>query len=252
MSRNPVRKQANLNYKDDIQLFESKHFISVANQYQKRSHIIIRARRDMEKSIPNILEDFDDDMKTEFWHMVQQVVADTQKPSMLCHHFGGWRSADHFHVHIVLKKREFAEYVAKKANNMDNLQQIIDLISNKSEQLVRRHLEEFKKPEIEEIKKNGPERFDEEHVEFSDDFDEYRVELDKEYPWIKFIRKVPPKYSQDQREIPGQLQHYRQECFSRMYLYATEIANLTSVFFIFLFTNFSLEFGLSLQVIRSV
>lgn len=233
MSRNFVQKRARLDYKDDIQIFESTHFIGVANQFQRRSHLIIRARRELENSISKNLEDFDSDMKTEFWHMVQQFVADTKKPSMLCHHYGEWRSAPHFHVHIVLKKRDFAEYAANKANNKDNLQQIIDLISKKSEQLVRRHLEEYKRPEIEEIKNDRPDEFDEDHPQFRDEYGEYRVELDKEYPWIKFIRKVPPKYSQDPREIPVQLQHYRQECFSTMYKYANEVANLSSVFFYF-------------------
>lgn len=253
MSRNSYNRQQRLDYKNDIQLFESTHFIAVANQYQRRSHLIIRARREMEDSVSNNLEDFDDETKTEFWHMVQQIVADTKKPSMLCHHYGGWRSANHFHVHIVFQKRDFAEYVARKANNMDDLQHIIDLISKKSEQLVKRHLEEFKKPEVEEIKNDRPDEFDEDHVPFKDEYGEYRVELDNEYPWIKFIRKVQPKYSSDQREVIAQLQKYRQECFSTMYSYATEVANLSSVFFsFFFFTNFSFEFGLSLQGMYSI
>lgn len=253
MSRNQPQKQSRLDYKNDIQLFESTHFIGIANQYQRRSHLIIRARRELEDSISNNLEDFDKDTKTEFWHMVQQVVADTKKPSMLCHHYGGWRSASHFHVHIVLTKRDFAEYVAKKANNQDNLQHIIDLISKKSEQLVKRHLEEYKRPEIDEIKNDRPDEFDEDHEPFKDEYGEYRVELDRDYPWIKFIRKVPPEYSKDQREVPAQLQHYRQECFSTMYSYATEVANLTSVFFTFFsLLTFSFEFGLNSQVTHSI
>lgn len=243
MNRQPEKQ---LNYRKDILLFDSEHFIAVANQFQKRSHLIIRAARNQENSISNILENFGIQLATEFWHIVQQVVADTKKPSMLCHHFGEWRSAKHFHVHIVMNKRDFADYVAKKAGNQGDIPTIIQLISDQSQKLVNRHLTEFKAPEIEQIKNTRPETFGDDH-QFLNEYGDYRVELDRDYPWIKFIPKVPLTYSSDPKEIQNQLRRYRQDCFSTMYIYAQEVAQLENVrFYVFRTSNTtSLEYGLN-------
>ena len=243
MNRPYKKRGPILNYKDDIQLFESQHFISVTNSFQKRSHLIIRSRRDLEDKIPNILEELNDQMKDEFWHMVQQIVADVQRPAMLCHHFGNWRSAPHFHIHIFLQKRDFAKYTAFKENHPEKEKQIIDLISEKNKFLVERHLNEFKKPEIEELKKN-PIHFEPHNLE--NEYMEYKIELDKEYPWVKFIPKVQPKYSRDPHQIQKELRENRQNCFSAMYRFAKE-KNFKGVLFFILefFLTYSLEFGLN-------
>ncbi|OHT06589.1 hypothetical protein TRFO_25332 [Tritrichomonas foetus] len=235
MDRRNQGRQPRLDYKNDTILFESEHFISIANPFQKRAHLIIRAKRDADKSFQNNLEDFDDPLKDEFWHIVQQTVAETKKPSMICHHFGGWRSADHFHVHIVLKKRDFADYVSKRTNHPENEQKIIDLISQKSEQLVNRHLNEFKAQEIKDLKSSleaNRNKFT--HEKFEDDeFGGFRIELDRDYPWIKFIPVEQPQYSRDPKEVQKQLKEYRQKCFSAMFLFAEQVACLKDVFFLF-------------------
>ena len=173
---------------------------------------MIRTHRDAEDTTNN-LNNFPLEMKQEFWHLCQKVVADCRIPSILCHHFGEWRSAGHFHVHIVTKKTDFAKYTASKVSDA-GYDAILAKLESKEKFLIKRHLNEFKAPEVADLKKNPPER--DERNFCSGEWKDFRVELDPVYPWVKFIPKEAQVFSSDQREIQKQLETYREQAFSQM------------------------------------
>ena len=212
-----MSKRGVLDYRNDCILFESTNFIALTNAFQGRSHFMIRTQRD-NTSLSNDLDDFSDDVKQEFWHLVQKVVADSKVPSLLCHHFGTWRSADHFHVHLVTRKEDFAKYTASKVKNGD-YQQIMNKLDSKEGFLIKRHLEEFKRTEIADIRKNPPKLIAEKKC--PDEWGDFKVELDEVYPWVKFIPKTPQVFSRDTRVVLEELRKYRDEAFTQMHMFAS-------------------------------
>lgn len=214
-----MNKRGVLQYSEDYILFESEHFISIVNAKQKRAHIIVRSKRELPAdAISNNLEYFSEENKREFWHLVQKVVADARVPSYLCHHFGKWRSADHFHVHIVCNKNDFGNYVERKTQISS--ESVVKMINDKEKYLIRRHINEFKMPEIKEIREKYINMTVGDEEIAPSEWGGYRVELDSTYPLIKFIPKSPIKYSKDPREIQKELEYYRNDCFSKMFTLA--------------------------------
>ena len=232
------QKKNTLQYSEDCLLFESEHLIAVANAYQGRAHIIIRTRREIQNDvISNNLEDFNEENKQEFWHIVQQVVAEAKIPIVLCHHFGGWRSADHFHVHLVCKKTDFAKYVSYKTKVDQN--QILQKLESKEKFLIDRHLNEFKKEDIKYLEDNLPDLDPENYA--PKEWGDYNVELDSVYPRIKFIPKQVQVFSANPKQIQSELSKYRSDCFTAMFTLAEELGFEN----VFLFSNISFVFGLN-------
>ena len=207
-----ARKRDVLDYRNDCVLFETTHFMALTNAFQGRAHIMIRTHRDAEDTNNN-LNNFPLEVKREFWHLCQKVVADSRIPSLLCHHFGEWRSAGHFHVHIVTRKADFTKYTESKVKDARR-DAILAKLDSKERFLIKRHLNEFKAPEVAALKKDPPQR-DEQNF-CSGEWKDFRVELDPVYPWVKFIPKEPQVFSSDQREIQKQLETYREQAFSQM------------------------------------
>ncbi|KAH0793297.1 hypothetical protein GPJ56_002785 [Histomonas meleagridis] len=236
---NNNQKRNVLNYNDDCILFESEHFIAIANAYQGRAHIIIRTRREIPiDAISNNLEDFNDENKQEFWHIVQQVVAEAQIPIVLCHHFGGWRSADHFHVHLVCKHSGFAKYVSYKTKVEQN--QILQKLESTEKYLTNRHMNKFKKDDIKCLEENLPELDPDNFA--PKEWGDYKVELDSVYPRIKFIPKQVQVFStNNNKQIQIELTKYRSECFTAMITLAEQLGFEN----VYLFSNISFVYGLS-------
>lgn len=207
-----------LDYKDDIILFKSQHFLALTNKIQGRAHIIIRSHRDSRDAYGNILEEFPDPVKHEFWKMAQEVVDDARTCSTLCHHFGEWRSADHFHVHVVTGKDAFAKYTASKGGSHRDFEMIRSKLDAKEAQLIRRHLEEFKRTEVEDLERCPPVRDDQKFCPL--EWGDFRLELDPVYPRVLFIPLTPQTYPRDPRAIPAIRENYRSVAFSHMVAFA--------------------------------
>ena len=205
------KKHRRLDYKNDIILSNQAHFIALVNPFQGRAHLIIRSRTDITPDYENDLSTFNRELKNEFWFIVQQMAARLACPSVLCHHFGNFRSADHFHVHLVIKPRDFANFVCQKMENPENPQNIADQIEHKCQYLIKRHME-YKKEELETISKMTVTNDNLCETEWGD----YRIEIHDYYPRINFIPKKPIMYAQDKNEVIAQLQQLRENVFQAM------------------------------------
>jgi diadenosine tetraphosphate (Ap4A) HIT family hydrolase len=156
--RPPKTDGPRFDYRNDCKLYTSKHFLVIANGNQGRSHFMIRAQRDAPANFPNSLNHLPDDIKIEFWHLVQRLIAEARFPAVICHHFGRWRSADHFHLHIVTGRTDFANFTAGKMTPPGNVPSILEQIARKETALIEGHLNQFKGPEIDAIQQSPPPR----------------------------------------------------------------------------------------------
>lgn len=204
-----------LNYDNDIILSKLEHFIGLINPYQGRSHLIIRSRTDIEPDHGNNLFDFDRPHKNEFWFLVQQIVYQLQCPCLLCHHFGNFRSADHFHVHIVVKSKDFAAFASKKMEGKEVPQVIEDQIEKKCQILIKKHFQ-YKEEELSNIEMIKPKS---ENL-CEKEWDDYILELHEFYPRISFIPKQPILYEKDPERVFTQLQILREKVFKAMVSFA--------------------------------
>jgi len=211
------RRQPNdrLSYNDDIILFETAHFISIINHNQGRSHLIIRSKREIEKDFPFDLYTFNIDFQDEFWYLVQKTVAKSQIPTFLCHHFGEWRSADHFHVHLVVNNAQFAKFVAKESPKPIDEANVISKINKKSEYLVIRQMK-FQNEELEVIRNMKITSED----QFPTEWEDYYIEIHPYFSRVSFIPKAPLMYSQDSKVVNEQLKTYRTNVFKAMRAFA--------------------------------
>jgi hypothetical protein len=198
---------------------------------------MIRAQRDAPANFPNILNHLPDDIKIEFWHLVQRLVADARFPAVICHHFGRWRSADHFHLHIVTRRTDFANFTAGKMTPPGNVPSILEQIARKETALIERHLNQFKGPEIDAIRQSPPLR-KAKHFAPSE-WGDFRIELHPTFPWVLFIPKVPFVYSKDAARVPVELMANRSDAFNAIFLFAQQY-ELSDVR---LRSNASSEFG---------
>lgn len=215
-----MNKSTRLSYGNDIVLARSDKLMIVTNQWQGRAHVMVRSLRELEHEIDKNLDNFPDSLKHSFWEMVQNLVAEMRVPCILCHHFGTWRSADHFHVHICMQKESFAKFTAAKSGKPESYQAIVEKIMNKEKFLMERHLNEFKAKEIQELRKNPP-AIDENNLagETWGDFD---IELDPVYPWVKFVPQEPQVFPRDPNEVRAKLEEYRTDAFAAMHGFAVE------------------------------
>jgi hypothetical protein len=181
---------------------------------------MVRAQRDAPASFPNILNHLSDDVKLEFWHLVQRLVAEARFPAVICHHFGRWRSADHFHLHIVTRRTDFAHFTASKMTPPGNAHQIIDQITRKEAALVERHINDFKTPEIAAIRQSPPPRKAKYFA--PSEWGDFRVELHATFPWVLFVPKVPFVYSRDAARVPHELMVNRSAAFDVIFLFAEQ------------------------------
>ncbi|EAY19943.1 hypothetical protein TVAG_401970 [Trichomonas vaginalis G3] len=204
-----------LDYENDIILSKEDHFFALVNPYQGRSHLIIRSRTDIEPDHGNNLFDFDRPHKNEFWYIVQHVVAILQCPCLLCHHFGNFRSADHFHVHVVVKSKDFADFASKKMEGKETPKVIYDQIEKKCQFLIKKHFQ-YKEDELHLIETVKP---------VSDklcetEWEDYYVEIHEYFPRINFIPKKPILYEKDPQRLLQQLQYLRESVFKAMVSFA--------------------------------
>jgi diadenosine tetraphosphate (Ap4A) HIT family hydrolase len=211
-------KREGLDYAEDCVLFKSEQLIALTNAKQGRCHFIIRCGRNAPPAFPNDLEDFPPDVKHLFWHLVQQLVAECRFGCVLCHHYGDWRSAPHFHVHVIAQKQDFAKYTEAKVGRSITTEQILKAINQTEVVLVKRHLEKFKRNELMELRNIVPVLNESNFAEL--ELDGFRIELDPTYPWVKFIPKIPFVYSQDRHEVLTELETNRRNAFSTMHKFA--------------------------------
>ena len=204
-----------LNYKDDIILFEKSNMISLINPFQGRVHLIIREKPESEFNGPNNLSQFPRQLLDDFWYLLQQTVADLQAPSMLCHHFGNWRSAEHFHVHIIVNNNDFINYVIKKSTNLIDKNLIDSKFEKKMEFLVERQFG-FKNEEIRIIKEKKPIS----NKEFLKEWKDFLIELHPFFSRVNFIPKKPLVYSNIKSEVIVQLNKNRESVLLAMTSFA--------------------------------
>lgn len=218
------QRHGQLSYANDVTLQESQHFIALVNAMQGRSHLIVREPKSPSTEISNDLGKFDNTLQSEFWHLIQKLVSSVRIPCWLCHHYGGWRSAPHFHVHIVTSKSKFAEFASKKTDPPTDPAKIIAKIESTEERLVQRHLTQFKKDDIQQLLENKPE-IDEDDFALTE-LNNFNIELDPVYPWVKFVPKEPLQFSKDQLQVVQELENYRKDCYETMHQFS-EIFRLT-------------------------
>ena len=209
------QKDNRLNYQNDIIIIERPHFFGLINANQGRSHLIIRSRRDITPDFSNDLSTFSRPLKDEFWFIVQYMVAKINCPCLLCHHFGDFRSADHFHVHIVVKPADFARYAVRCMGGGGNANEVAQKIESKCQVLIRKHFG-YKAKELEEIAKMTPDKFGECETECGD----FRLEIHEFFPRISFIPKEPILYETDPKKLIPQLQYLREKVFDAMTSFA--------------------------------
>ena len=211
-------KKRRLDYNNDIILSNQKHFIALINPYQQRSHLIIRNKPGITPDYSNDLSTFTRELKDEFWYIVQEMAHRLQCPCLLCHHFGNFRSADHFHVHIVVNSANFAKFAVSKMEKPENPKIIQDQIERKCQYLIKRSLE-YKKGEIEEIMKYKESHPTNEST-CEEEWGDWIIEIHNYLPRINFIPKQPILYYKEPEKVIPQLQQLRESVFDAMTSFA--------------------------------
>jgi hypothetical protein len=130
-------------------------------------------------------------------------------------------STDHFHLHIVTRENDFADVTAGKMTNPGDVQAIIDQIARKEAALVKRHLNDFKAPEIAAIRQTPPPRKAKDFA--PSEWGDFRIELHATFPWVLFV------YNRDAARVPHELMVNRAAAFNTIFLFAQqyELANVS-------------------------
>lgn len=207
-----------LDYSNDIVLVKYDSLMGLINERQGRSHIIIRAVKDKEETLTNDLTEFSDSLKNEFWHIVEKIQYDFRYDMMLSHHFGFFRSANHFHVHLLVHKNDFGQYCTRK-NTSSSLSSddIAKHIEKRCRKLMERYCE-YKVSDYKEIEAKKPDN----PKKCPSEYKGYRIEIHPYFARINFFNMKPYEYSEDDNVLRKQIQNYRQEIVDVMVSFAKE------------------------------